>query len=187
MIQHLMCCKRLWPSILLVVHQKNNLTLKYFPFAGREEWAARREAKAEGREGEPGAADQVPECPAKPRTTPPSDPSLCVPCSPGASNRRQAQADDACDWLPWIPDVAVHAAFRCWHLWWPEVLSSCGVEACEILLERGDAAFHWFKSWSVRSVVGVVDSRTEGDVTCVGRWHGVIWWSLCILYMVWYK
>ena len=126
MIQHIFYCKRFWHLILPVINQKNNITLKYFAFAGWEEWAARREAKAEGREGEPGAADQVSECPPKPGTTPPGDPSLCLCSSSGAGSGR-AQADDACDWLPWIPDVAVHAAFKCWHLWWPQVLPSCGV------------------------------------------------------------
>ena len=92
-----------------------------------------------------------------------------------------------------------------WCLWLATLGSRCG-SSCHLLmltpqmtpslallshkqakrwkLERGDAALHWFKSSSVRSAVGVVDSRTW-KVICVSvsSWHG---WSdgTVVYYMV---
>jgi len=74
-----------------------------------------------------------------------------------------------------------------WCLWSATLGSRCG-SSCHLLmstpqmtpslallshkqakrwkLERGDAALHWFKSSSVRSAVGVVDSRTWKVILC---------------------
>jgi len=178
MIKHAIYCKRFWHLILQAIHLKNCFTLNYFASAGREEWAAGRETKAEGREREPGAADQVPELPPKPGTAPSCDPSLCLRRSPRAGSC-WSQADDACDWLPWVPDVAVHATFWCWHLKWPQVLPSCRISKLKV--ERGDAALHWFKSSSVCSVIGVVDSRTW-KVICVSVSSGHGWSNGTVVY-----
>lgn len=157
-----------------------------FNFAGWEKRAAWWEAKAEGREREPGAADKVPECSTKLRTTPSGYPSQCIHCSSRASCR--AEADDACDWLPRISDVAVHAAFWCWYHRWHQVMPSCCISQSKdqfaspcrkevklpsIQAQFGRQCLNYLANPRIKPKLRCIEVST-GDMWTDERWHRCI-------------
>lgn len=110
---------RLATIVLLTLHANSNF------LAGREEWASRREAEAEGREREPGAANKDHKRSSELHAAPSCHAGRI--CRPGPIGR--SQAGDACDRLPGIPYVAVHAPCRCRHLAGRRVLPSSGLRS----------------------------------------------------------